>query len=738
MITALLIAILIGVLTTRRMVQPIAANQWPANQFIETLPIGIIVLDVNAQIYYFNQTAQRLLGKPGATTRLPHSFSETYQIYMVGTSDLYSEEKFPTVRALYGETTTIDDAEIHRVGTETIPVEVSAAPIYNANNEIIFAVVSLKDISERKRAEMERRTFSYELYKINQQLEEYSLILEQESALHTAAIREREQTLRAVLQATTDTILMMELDGTIVTIINPAGQNKYKLSINEMIGRCVYDFLPPDVVTRRKALVDEVLQIHKPLVLEDERPNVCFEANFCPVLDDNGAVKRIVIFSRDITERKRAERALRESEQRFRSLFDFAPIGIAWVSLEYRFVQVNQSLCDFFGYTPDELIGENFQNLAYPEDLQISQHYWRQLLTGEIHHCLFEERYFRKEGSVFWAQLNNHLLQDSVGKPLAFIIQIQDITERKQTEETLRLAQFSLDHSADGICWIGTNAQLLYVNESVCRALSYTREELLAMLATDFIPDFSLDHWPQEWGTFKSQRSVTFETFYRRKSGNIFPVEVAANYLEFNGKEYICAIARDITERKQAEALRKAQEERLESANRAKSIFLANMSHELRTPLNGILGYAQLLQLDDNLTDEQREGVLVIQQSGEHLLTLINDILDLSRIEAGKLELVLSDFRFPEFIKTIIELSRMRASQKGIIFIYEPLSALPLAIKADEKRLRQILLNLLSNAIKFTDNGCVTFSIGYRRKKFYFSIKDTGIGIAVDDLEKIF
>ncbi|NET57075.1 MAG: PAS domain S-box protein [Symploca sp. SIO2E6] len=181
-----------------------------------------------------------------------------------------------------------------------------------------------------------------------------------------------------------------------------------------------------------------------------------------------------------------------------------------------------------------------------------------------------------------------------------------------------------------------------------------------------------------------------------------------------------------------------------EAANRAKSEFLANMSHELRTPLNGILGYAQILKLQSSLSAKQREQVNIIQQSGEHLLTLLNDILDLSKIEAGKMELYLSNFRLPHFLEGIAEIIRLSAEQKNLVFNYEVLSQLPLYVRGDEKRLRQVLINLLGNAIKFTDTGQVTFKVGYttptnnQQPKIRFQVEDTGIGIAPEKLAEIF
>lgn len=175
-----------------------------------------------------------------------------------------------------------------------------------------------------------------------------------------------------------------------------------------------------------------------------------------------------------------------------------------------------------------------------------------------------------------------------------------------------------------------------------------------------------------------------------------------------------------------------------EAANQAKSTFLANMSHELRTPLNGILGYTQILSRDRTLTNKQQEGINIIQRSGEYLLTLINDILDLAKIEAGKIELYPVDFKFVEFIQDIVDLLKMRAKQKEINFFYEPTSYLPHRVHADDKRLRQILINLLGNAVKFTEQGEVTLKIGQQENKIHFQIQDTGAGIALEDLGKIY
>jgi CheY-like chemotaxis protein len=204
----------------------------------------------------------------------------------------------------------------------------------------------------------------------------------------------------------------------------------------------------------------------------------------------------------------------------------------------------------------------------------------------------------------------------------------------------------------------------------------------------------------------------------------------------------------EIQQRESIEILLRKSKEEADKANQAKSEFLANMSHEVRTPLNGILGYAQILQTSKSLTDKERKGLNIIHQCGTHLLTLINDILDLSKIEARKMELYETSFHFSSFLQGVAEIFSIRADQKKISFICQFDSDLPTGVHFDEKRLRQVLINLLGNAVKFTTHGAVTFkvkTIGHyvgadskKVAKIRFQIEDTGVGINSDYLEKIF
>ncbi|GAB4368125.1 MAG: AAA family ATPase [Elainellaceae cyanobacterium] len=208
-------------------------------------------------------------------------------------------------------------------------------------------------------------------------------------------------------------------------------------------------------------------------------------------------------------------------------------------------------------------------------------------------------------------------------------------------------------------------------------------------------------------------------------------LEEYSKTLEAKVEERTVQLRQEVSDRQQAEEI-------AQSANRAKSEFLANMSHELRTPLNGILGYTQIFQKDRDLSEQQKNRIVIIHQCGEHLLTLINDVLDLAKIEARKMELCPREFHFANFLQNIVEICKIKAEQKGVSLIYQPLSSLAELIQADDKRLRQVLLNLLGNAIKFTETGTVVFKVGYHKQKIRFQVEDSGIGIASDQFDEIF
>ncbi len=238
------------------------------------------------------------------------------------------------------------------------------------------------------------------------------------------------------------------------------------------------------------------------------------------------------------------------------------------------------------------------------------------------------------------------------------------------------------------------------------------------------------------------------ETTIIAKDGSQKILLVSTSLIYDQNRMWYLSAYRDITARKRAEEELTKAKEAAEVANLAKSRFLANMSHELRTPLNAIMGYAQIFKTADNLTDRQIDGLETIRSSGDHLLRLINEVLDLSKVEAGKLELQRKEFHLPNFLAQIVKMMRIQAEQRNLVFLYTQDSDLPLWIYADEQRLSEILMNLLGNAIKFTDQGQINFRVKMMGKALNhisshtvtirFEVEDTGIGIAPERFEEIF
>jgi len=252
--------------------------------------------------------------------------------------------------------------------------------------------------------------------------------------------------------------------------------------------------------------------------------------------------------------------ALRESESRYRTLFNSASDAIFIYDISSgRYIEINQVACDRLDYSRGELLAKTPMDISSPQYAALVPERIEEL--RERGHKFFETEHVRRDGAIIPTEVSNRIIEYS-GKQAVLTI-ARDITERKQYEETLRIIQFSIDHAAEHITWVGPDGRFLYANDEACRSLGYSRDEMLSMTVRDVVPDFSEEMWRDHWKDINQKGSRTFEARHRRKDGSFVPIETSVKHLSYGGKEFHIYFVRDISERKRAQERLKMQLDRL-------------------------------------------------------------------------------------------------------------------------------------------------------------------------------
>jgi PAS domain S-box-containing protein len=597
------------------------------------------------------------------------------------------------------------------------------------------------------------------------------------------AVSESEKRFRAVVEDQTDLICRFKPDG-LLTFVNEAFCRFNGKRSEELIGTNFFqtlseedaaiplsyiNSLPPD-----EPVVSFDHRLHSPddqVVWHQYRVRRLFQGK-----GPAGAGREFQAVIQDITQRKQSEQALRASEEKYRSLIDHIP-DVVWTADSNReLLYISGNAVKVLGFSSEELLEkgrELWMDRIHPEDAaRVRQAYRKLFSNGEKFDV--EYRICRKDGEWIWLHDRALTTRPREGIMCADGIFL-DVTQRRQAEEALRHSETKFhtlyDSTSDAVMLLDENGFFDCNSATLTMFGCATREEFCTKHPADLSPPRqpcgtdSLTLANQRIATVREKGSHHFEWMHQRiDNGVIFNADVLLNALQLDGRPVIQAVVRDITERtwvaaqlletnRQFEAATARARElavRAEEANRAKSQFLANMSHELRTPLNAIIGFSEMLadQTFGDLNDRQLKYSNNILNSGRHLLQLINDILDLAKVEAGRVELMRNTFSVAKALSEVQTIVKTLANKKNISLEFEAAPDLP-SLFADEAKFKQVMYNLLSNAIKFTPDGGKVFvttaiqnstsaDASPAGESLRVAVTDTGIGIKANDQERVF
>ena len=450
----------------------------------------------------------------------------------------------------------------------------------------------------------------------------------------------------------------------------------------------------------------------------------------------DGSAKRIVGIVVDISQQMEAQSRLSNSEKRYRTLFENIYQGIIIIDKKNQSIKLtNKVFCELLGYTQKEILSCSLKNL-HPDKNFPYDSAWTKVkgkaFSGKVD-CL------RKDGSVLPAEVyaSSIILE---GRECIIAI-FRDLTETYQVEYDRYMLKTAVDNSDVEIAINNPDGSIDYCSPALCRRLGYSSEEMKKLYIWDIESTIKKEEMDMIFQNLRKVKTKKGEGIQVGKDGTKFEINYVVDLLVIGNKELVCCNVQDVTESNKRETILERAKQKAEESDRLKSVFLANISHEIRTPMNGILGFADLLLRNDLSLEKCQQYAKIISDCGNNLMQLLNDILDISRIEAGEIEIKKDNFCINEVIEELYnfyEPQTKRDDKDITLQMHKSLRNDEAVIYSDRRYLGQIMTNLLSNALKFTNKGEILIGYNAKQSSIEFFVKDSGEGIAPELLEEIF
>jgi PAS domain S-box-containing protein len=671
-------------------------------RILDALQEGVVVQDRNGAVRAANLSAQRTLGLRPDNLLGRLSWNGDWQAIDASGVALAPEEHPAMVALRTGEPQLSITVGIERSDGGRRWLQVNAVPLSESGSSTAQAVVSsFIDVTDTHAAQL------------------------------------ASQRLAAVIELTPDGVDTLDVDGTLTTW-NAGAEELYGFSAAEIIGRNKRVVIPADRLeefddTLRRVAAGERIASQETTRLRRDGTRIDVSLSVSAIRDRDARLIGYSSITRDVSDAVRLATALHDSEELLRLAQEHSSIGMALVSLDGTWLTVNPALCRIVGRSKHELLQLRFQDITHPDDLGVGREGTLRLIAGEIDGHTVEKRYLHGDGRTVWVQIDGSLVRDADGAPRHLIAQVQDITERKRSQELLDLL---FTASPDLLCIAGTEGRLIRVNPSWSKVLGWSAEELTSRPLADFLHPDDLAATAEEYdGLLGDQgETVEFENRFRTVTGTYRWLQW--NTMKLPGEGLMVCNARDMTAHKEREAMLEHQRTELARSNADLEQFAYVTSHDLQEPLRAVASYSQLLmrRYSDRLDGDALRFIERSVAAVGRMQALIRDLLQYARL--GTRPHLFAQTDCETVLNEVLEDLQASIAETGAQVTHDPLPSLP----ADRSRFRQLLQNLIGNAIKFRGSNPPQVHVAARREggNWLFRVRDNGIGIEQEYSERVF